>query len=147
VALPASQPSIDTCNACGKLFPRVSMRLCTACSLKEEHRFDLVRQYVKDHDGASVVEIARGTGISGSDVRKFLDGGRLVEIGGGAGTCTCGGVGTRCKYCRSQLSEKFRDMEATMSRENSERPSDERRRDAGRTTGYVRRIRRINEDQ
>ena len=123
------------------------MRLCTACSLKDEHRFELVREYIQDHDGASVIEIARGTGISGSDVRKFLDGGRLIEMNAGAGSCTCGGVGTRCKFCRSQLSGKFREMEATMSREHAERPSEQRRAEQQRGASYVRRIRRINEDQ
>jgi predicted nucleic acid-binding Zn-ribbon protein len=141
MALPASQPSIDTCTACGKLFPRVSMRLCSGCAMVEEHRFDLVRNYVKQHDGANVIEIAQGTGVSGGDVRRFLEGGRLVEVGGAI--CTCGGVGERCRHCRSHLSGKLRDLEATMTRDLADNAGDE---GTGRTS-YVRRIRRIDGDR
>lgn len=157
MAQPASQPQIDTCNACGKLFPRIAMRLCAQCSFVEEHRFQLVREFLREHDGSAVGEIARGTGVSGSDVRKFLDGGRLVEITSGLKACTCGGVGIRCKYCRSRLSSTFREMENTMSRELAERDGADRPTsrhgravgdtDANGRTSYVRRIRRIGETE
>jgi hypothetical protein len=107
--------------------------------------------YLIENDGAAVTQIARATGVSGTDVRKFMDGGRLVEINGGAnGPCTCGGVGERCRSCRAQLAGKFRDMEQTMARELTQRDADPRRRstasdDAHGRTSYVRRIRRIND--
>ena len=157
VAMPAPKPIIDTCNACGKLFPRMSMRLCTQCSMVDENRFQLVRDYLIENDGASVGEITRGTGVSGSDVRKFMDGGRLVEITSGMDSCTCGGVGTRCRYCRSKLTNSFRDMETTMQKDIAEGKSSGGRRgtpapgarssdtDEHGRTSYVRRIRRIGE--
>lgn len=77
---PARKPNIDTCNACGKLFPRVGMRLCTACSLNEHHRFALVREYLDAHGGGSIADIAATTCVSASDVRRFVEGGRLVSI-------------------------------------------------------------------
>ncbi|MCW2962543.1 MAG: flagellar protein [Thermoleophilia bacterium] len=142
MALPAHQPSIDTCNACGKLFPRVTMRLCSACSLVPENRFEIVRDFVIEHDGANVMEIAESTGVSGSDVRKFLDGGRLVEVSIG-NSCTCGGVGvgTRCRFCRSLLSSQLRGLEETMTRDMQSSPSPDERSGAS----YVRRIRRLND--
>jgi hypothetical protein len=152
VAVPAPKPSIDTCNACGKLFPRTAVRLCTQCVLVEENRFKLVRDYLVDNDGAPLAEIARETGVSTADVRRFTDGGRLVEITSGMDSCTCGGVGTRCRYCRSKLTNSFRQLEETMKREHSDRGDDPRhgrgmaRDDAdGGRTSYVRRIRRIGE--
>lgn len=138
MALPAPKPSIDTCNACGKLFPRVTMRLCTQCSLLEQNRFALVREYLLDNDGAPMGEIARETGVPTADVRNFCDGGRLVEVTSGMESCTCGGVGDRCRHCRSRLSSSFRDMEQSMRSERSEP------QESGRTS-YVRRIRRIDE--
>lgn len=139
MALPAPKPSIDTCNACGKLFPRVKMRLCTQCALVEQNRFTLVREYLLENDGAPMGEIARETGVSTSDVRTFCDGGRLIEITTGMESCTCGGVGDRCRYCRSRLSSTFREMEQSMRSEYAERGDD-----VGRTS-YVRRIRRVDE--
>lgn len=156
MAAPAHKPSIDTCNACGKLFPRVSMRLCTQCSLVEENRFQLVREYLVENDGAALGEIARETGVSSSDVRRFTEGGRLIEITSGMSQCTCGGVGERCRYCRSRLSSSFRQMEATMKQEAAERGNGGTRGRGGRSSGsgssdehgrtsYVKRIRRLGE--
>jgi hypothetical protein len=140
VAIPAPKPMIDTCNACGKLFPRVTMRLCTHCALVEEHRFELVRDYLIENDGAPLGEIARETGVSMSDVRSFTDGGRLIEVTG-LNECTCTGIGNRCRYCRSRLSNSFRELEQTMRREHADKPTDS---ETGRTS-YVRRIRRLGE--
>ncbi len=136
--MPAPKPSIDTCSACGKLFPRVAMRLCVQCSLDEQNRFSLVREYLLENDGAPLAEIARETGVPTSDVRRFCDGGRLIEMTSGMDSCSCSGVGNRCRYCRSRLSNSFRDMEAAMRSEQSD-PEE-----SGRTS-YVRRIRRVGE--
>lgn len=83
-------------------------------------------------------EIARETGVSTADVRRFCDGGRLVEVTTGMDSCSCNGVGERCRYCRSRLSNSFREMEQSMRSEHTERE------ESGRTS-YVRRIRRLGE--
>lgn len=150
MALPAPKPSIDTCNACGKLFPRVSLRLCTKCAPVEEHRFELVRDYLLDNNGAAVGEISRGTGVSAADVHHFLDGGRLVQIRAGLDGCSCSGAGERCRYCRAQLTSTFRDMESTMKRDVASRgtPGGAAGNSDGTASGrtsYVRRIRRVGE--
>lgn len=140
MTLPAPRPSIDTCNACGKLFPRKTMRLCAHCALVEEHRFEIVREYLRENDGAAVGQIAGDTGVSASDVRRFQDGGRLVAL---ESVCTCGGVGERCRVCRTKLSSSFRELEQSMQREQTQRPAAGETSE-GRTT-YVRRIRRVGE--
>lgn len=123
---PARKPAIDKCNACGKLFPRVSMRLCTACSLAEQNRFDLVREFLDAHGGGSVTDIAQQTGVSAVDVRRFLEGGRLVAIKGGGLGCTCGGVGERCVSCRNDLTSTMKSMHEEMARDNETRGSVDR---------------------
>lgn len=118
------------------------MRLCTQCALVEENRFQLVRDYLLDNDGAPLAEIARETGVSMSDVRRFSEGGRLVEITSGLDTCTCGGVGERCRACRMRLATSFRRVEDEMRRGSSDH--DQPSAPSGRTS-YVKRIRRIGE--
>lgn len=152
VALPAPKPSIDTCHACGKLFPRQSMQLCSTCAMVEENRFTLVRDFLVTSDGAAVGQIARATGVSTMDVRRFLDSGRLVVVATGLETCTCGGVGTRCRACRAQLSGAFRKLETEMRTTTSDPGSpnarrggsggDEARGDSGGRNSFGRRIRR-----
>lgn len=143
MALPAPKPNIDTCTACGKLFPRLSLRLCSQCARVEEHRFALVRDFLREHgDGCTVPQIATGTGLPMSDVRRFMDSGRLMEVANAG--CTCGGVGERCRQCRSRLSTGLRDLEQSMQRDRGESPADGPG-GAERTT-YVRRIRRLGSD-
>lgn len=106
------------------------MRLCAGCSLAEQNRFELVREFLEEHGGGSVSEIAQTTGVSAADVRRFLEGGRLVAIQGGAagGPCTCSGKGERCKSCRADLGNSLRDLGETMSREHADRGGTERLR-------------------
>lgn len=141
MALPAPKPSIDTCNACGKLFPRIAVRLCGQCAGVEENRFRLVRDYLLDNDGAPLGEVARETGVALSDVRRFSEGGRLIEISSGLEGCTCAGVGERCRACRQRLSGSFRQLEQDMRRDSDGTESPD---GLGRTS-YVRRIRRLGE--
>jgi hypothetical protein len=143
VALPADKPMIDTCNACGKLFPRTRLRLCSTCAPIEEHRFQLVREYLDAHEGAAVGEVSQRTGVSTADVRHFVEGGRLVSLSVGV-TCTCAGVGERCRYCRRQLAATFQNMEATMRRDRASGSSPAGGDDPGRTS-YVRRVRRLGD--
>jgi hypothetical protein len=140
VGAPAHQPNIDKCNACGKLFPRVSIRLCTKCAIVEEHRFELVKEFLQEHEGAAVGEVSRATGVSASDVQYFMERGRLISL---ENVCTCGGIGERCRFCRSKLSNGFKEMQAAMLREQASRKVGEP--DAPERTTYVRRIRRVGE--
>lgn len=109
----APTPDIATCASCGKLFPRVHLHLCSTCAGDQEARFRLIREYLVANEGASFNEIAQATGLSRGEVAKFYESGRLVSTGGdllGAPqTCTCGGVGARCTYCRLKLARKFDD--------------------------------------
>lgn len=139
---PAPKPEIDTCNACGKLFPRAAMRLCSGCSIVEENRFQLVRDFLAANDGAAVAEISRATWVSSPDVRRFLESGRLIDITASATRCTCNGMGERCRFCRSQLAGPFREMTKKMSLE--QRGGGSAGEDGGRTS-YVRRMNRLGE--
>lgn len=147
MALPAPSPSIDTCTACGKLFPRLAIRLCSVCALVEENRFALVRDFLLENDGAAVGQIASETGVRAGEVRKFLEGGRLVELGQPTQEpgCTCSGnLGDRCRTCRSRLSHGFRELEQAMRRDHAPSTGRSPHDLDGRTT-YVRRVRRLGE--
>jgi hypothetical protein len=144
MALPAPKPTIDTCNACGKLFPRTRLRLCTHCAGIEEHRFQLVRDFLEANEGAAVGEVSQHTGVSATDVRHFVEGGRLVQLSVGA-VCTCGGTGERCRFCRRQLSTSLREMQQTMQRDLADRGPAAGSSDEPGRTSYVRRIRRVDD--
>lgn len=115
------------------------MKLCSACAVIDENRFQLVRDFLTANDGAAVSEISRATWVSTPDVRRFLESGRLIDITASATRCTCGGMGERCRFCRSQLAGPFREMQKKMVREQ------EGDRGAGERTSYVRRMNRLGD--
>ena len=137
---PAQQPNIDKCHACGKLFPRTSILLCKKCALVEEHRFELVKHFLQEHEGAAVGEVSQATGVSASDVQYFMERGRLITL---EHVCTCNGIGERCRYCRSKLSNSFKEMQASMQRDIQAREADQPAQ--SERAVYVRRIRRVGE--
>lgn len=146
MALPAPKPNIDTCAACGKLFPRLAIRLCSACVLVEANRFELVREFLDEHGGGSIGDIAAATGVRVGDVRAFLDGGRLVHRADQrTDDCTCGGIGERCRPCRARLAGSFRGLEQAMRSDLAADapPSGGSATDLGGRTSYVRRVRRL----
>lgn len=71
--------TITTCHACGKLIPNSRKALCGVCALVPEYRFALVRDWLRDHQGATVAEVMRATGVSHGDVEGYLSGGRLTS--------------------------------------------------------------------
>jgi hypothetical protein len=118
----AQQPSIDVCTSCGKLFPRVYVRLCSECVRDDDKRFELVRDFLRENQGSSIAEIAEATGLSRGDVSRFYGEGRLVEIdpGPGGGTsCTCAIERKRCGFCRRQLARQLDDMRQDISSQPS----------------------------
>lgn len=56
------------------------MRLCNTCSISEQNRFSLVRDFLSSNGKASVIAVSQETGVSTADVRKFMDTGRLITL-------------------------------------------------------------------
>lgn len=76
-------PRLRQCAGCAGILPAgQGPRLCPACLPDPEMRFRLLRDYLRDHQGASVMQVARDTGLSASDVTRFIDSGRLRGAGG-----------------------------------------------------------------
>jgi hypothetical protein len=118
---PAAQPQLDVCSGCGKLYARSYIALCQACALDPDKRFQLVRDYLRDHRGGSIGQVADATGVSRGDISRFYAEGRLVGVDPGmtdnATTCTCQGTNS-CAYCRRKLASKFGDMASKMREES-----------------------------
>jgi hypothetical protein len=129
VGAAAAKPNLDICNACGKLFARAYVKLCKECVVNEEHRFMLVREFLRDNQGTSIAEIAEATGLSRGEVARYYSEGRLVDVDPGSGitqtACTCETEGRRCAFCRRNLAEKFDQLRSNMGRADSQPASDD----------------------
>lgn len=102
------------CPVCDGLFRYVSRNLCPSCIEAEEKEFETVRQYVRDHDKATILEVSEATGVGEDKIIRFLREGRLVARGlstEGLLTCDrCGksiSGGKMCDACRAEISQEF----------------------------------------
>jgi hypothetical protein len=110
-----AKPQMDVCPCCGKLYPRVYVRLCQSCMAVEENRFELIRRFLEQAQGTAVgiPDICEWTGLSRGEVVRFQEQGRLVDVDPGLGgkptTCSCPpGTSGRCAYCRMQMADNLR---------------------------------------
>lgn len=80
MGLHENEQHLDVCKGCGDMFVRDRIALCQTCATNEHRRFNLVREYLRNHRGKSVGEIAVATGLGRAEVSKYIMQGRLIEI-------------------------------------------------------------------
>ncbi|AGB41285.1 hypothetical protein Halha_1340 [Halobacteroides halobius DSM 5150] len=71
--------SLQKCSKCGTVFinQHTDRELCSDCFTKERDNFRKVRDYLWDHTGATVEEIAQETGVKEKIIRRFIREGRF----------------------------------------------------------------------
>lgn len=103
-----SLPDIRNCPRCGKVFARVSRNLCPQCVREEDEMTEKVKQYLREHKGASLSEVVEATGAEESLVLRLIREGRIiVSDGEPALNCQrCGrpiSEGRFCSACANEL--------------------------------------------
>lgn len=98
--LEKSMSGIDSrliaCRTCGAIMMKLSRDICQKCYQAEEEDFIKVRDFIRDHPGASMKEVARELKIAESLIEKFVASGRLERLGFI--------VEHTCQTCRKQIS-------------------------------------------
>lgn len=71
-----------TCLSCGEQFSSgKNKQVCLECLQSENKMFNVIRNYLYAHHGASPNEVVQATGISVSVIMRFLKEGRLETTG------------------------------------------------------------------
>ena len=111
------------CRKCGKLFNYVSgPPICMACREALEVKFQEVKEYIREHTGATIPQVSEACDVSQNQIQQWLKDERL-EVAEGSGIAllceSCGNPissGRFCSKCKSsmadQLSESIRKPEA-----------------------------------
>ena len=111
------------CRKCGKLFNYVSgPPICMACREALEVKFQEVKEYIREHNHATIPEVAEACDVSQNQIQQWLKDERL-EVTEGSGIAllceNCGepiSSGRFCAKCKSsmanQLNESIRKPEA-----------------------------------
>jgi len=92
---------LRNCKKCGKLHYGTG-RICSECLRKEEEKFELVKKYLKEHPDSALIRVSEETGVTVSEIERFLREGRL-EVTAGMGDylrcMKCGNPIKSGKYC------------------------------------------------
>lgn len=99
---------VMSCKICGKLFQSYGAGYCPECADEMDKAFVKIKEFLYEHENATIVDVVEGTGIAEKYVLQFLKEGRLsIEGTEGALRCEdCGrpiSSGRYCSNCREKL--------------------------------------------
>lgn len=69
--------SVVSCKGCGGIFAFLPRGLCAECIDRREESFHTMRDYLRDHPGASIIAACTETGVEERLVAEFIREGRL----------------------------------------------------------------------
>lgn len=105
--------SLINCKRCGTLIPANASKLCPECTEAEGQEYHSVRDYVKQHPSASVMQVSKATGVTVPRIYELVRKGKLVahsaESDLAVECAVCGGrivSGRVCNPCKSRLGQK-----------------------------------------
>lgn len=103
---------IRNCKECGRLFNYLSGRpICPDCKQKLEDKFMEVKNYIREHRGATIAEVAEVNEVDTKQIKMWIREERLSLTDDSAITIECESCGAPirtgrfCKECASKMSE------------------------------------------
>ncbi len=106
--------NVRACRKCGRLFNYITgYQICPACKEALEVKFQEVKEYVREHKGVGINEVAEACDVEPNMIRQWLREERLelAEDSGIMLACeSCGGLirsGRYCDKCKNNLVNGF----------------------------------------
>ena len=108
------------CRECGKIFNYMQGDpICSACGKKLEEKFTEVKEYVYEHPGSNINQVADDNEVSVQQIKRWIREERLTfsdssEIG--IDCEKCGAMiktGRFCQRCKKELENSFGNMYRT----------------------------------
>lgn len=126
---------VRVCKVCKKMFQYITgPEICPTCRKKEEEYFQLVKEYLREHPGADMVEVNDKTGVSISLIEKFLRAGRLQVTADSPIALTCERCGRKiftgrlCSECKNQITSELNQIKESLIKDTKEDNKDARMR-------------------
>lgn len=105
---------VKNCKGCGKLFNYIGgAPLCQTCLKKLDDKFAQVKEYVYDHPGAGLQEVAEENDVTPGQIRKWIREERLAFADDspiGIACESCGETiktGRFCKRCKDKIANNL----------------------------------------
>lgn len=109
--------NIRNCRVCGRIFNYLSgPPVCPACREGMEAKFQEVKEYIREHRGAGITEVAEACDVEPSQIRQWLKEDRLEVTQDSAVFLNCESCGAPirsgkfCEKCKASMSKSFNDM-------------------------------------
>ncbi|MGM0370029.1 MAG: TIGR03826 family flagellar region protein [Bacillota bacterium] len=125
---------LKKCSNCNDLFAAsAGQRICPDCLAEEEEKFQLVKDYLWDHPGATISDISEATEVGEPIIEKFVREGRFIEVGGANLKIECQKCGAPisqgkyCSDCSNQLASNIqKSKQKKKSKENRKKDNRDR---------------------
>jgi len=119
--------NIKRCRRCGKIFNSFGENTCAECVEELDKIFNLVQDYIYDHEDADVVEISKALDIDGKIILNFIkDGSLTLSESNFALSCErCKKPihsGRYCNECKESLGKMFEAVASHQDKEKEEKP-------------------------
>ena len=72
---------VEQCKSCGKIFDFLARGVCRDCLDTAESEYERVRDWLRDHPGTAIPEVAEATEVSEAQIVQWMQEGRLEKHG------------------------------------------------------------------
>lgn len=124
--------NVRNCRNCGRIFNyMVGPVICLGCKDAVEAKFQEVKEYVREHHGAGIAEVAEACDVDAAQIRQWLRDERLEVTEDSAIFLTCEGCGGPirsgrfCESCNVAMKKGFKDIIRASRPETTPRPTND----------------------
>lgn len=123
--------NVRNCRNCGRLFNYISgIVICPACKESLEAKFQEVKEYIREHKGAGIQEVAEACDVETAQIRQWLREERLEVTENSALFLNCESCGTPIRsgrYCDKCKTELTRDLNGILKdSQQSQKPVEDK---------------------
>lgn len=109
--------NIKNCRICGRIYNYIAgPNVCPACRDSMEAKFQEVKDYIREHKGASIQEVSEACEVDAQQIRQWLRDDRLEVTEDSAIYLSCENCGALirsgrfCEKCKNDVTRGFNDM-------------------------------------
>lgn len=109
--------NIRNCRVCGRIYNYISgPNVCPVCKESQEAKFQEVKEYIREHKGASIPQVAEACDVDASQIRQWLREERLEVTEDSALYLTCESCGAAirsgrfCEKCKNNMTQDFKQI-------------------------------------
>ena len=120
--------NVRNCRVCGRIFNYLSgPPVCPACKESMEAKFQEVKEYIREHKGVGISEVAEACDVEAAQIRQWLKDDRLEVTEDSAVFLNCESCGAPirsgkfCEKCKQNMAKSF-DQVLKTSRPEAPKP-------------------------